>query len=307
MAKICFFDISSKFNRWAGPVVLLAMLAGSGTFLWSAVSPVAAAEQMAATAWVNKDRYARARLLAGSVAVGKQDAQVFAAVQIGLAEGWKTYWRTTGDAAGAPPYFDFKGSVNVAKADVLYPAPHRFKTPDGDSIGYKKNVTFPIRLTAKDAARPMTVKLKFFYGVCAEICIPAEVKFNVTVNGAALAQLRDGPLVSALAEVPGIRKTRAAKDPVIKTVRADGLDGKTPRVLIDVDYPGGLTGADLFVEGPDEAFVPQPQRLGKPSGNLVRYVINLSHGGDMTELKGKPLRLTLVSKAGQAEVNWVLK
>ena len=309
MAKICTDHANLKWH-WRALWLVLAssfLLAFWINSLALAAGSVSTAQPVAATAWVKKDRYARARLVAGRIAAQNAAAQMYAGVEIALADGWKTYWRTSGDAAGVPPFFNFKGSTNLASAQVLYPAPHRFKTPDGDSIGYKRNVTFPIRLIAKDAAKPITVKLKLFYGVCSDICIPAEANFNVTMRKSGLPKLDTGPLVSALADVPRLAKSRISKDPVLKTARSEGLGGKNPRIILDVIYPGGLKGADLFVEGPDEAYVPQPQRLGKPSGNRVRYAINLSHGADIAELKGKPLRLTLVSDAGQSELSWVLK
>ncbi|HYP58178.1 MAG TPA: hypothetical protein VEQ35_07830, partial [Beijerinckia sp.] len=45
-------------------------------------------------------------------------------VQILLAPGALTYWRVPGEA-GVPPVFSFAGSENVARAEVLYPAPER--------------------------------------------------------------------------------------------------------------------------------------------------------------------------------------
>ena len=123
----------------------------------------------------------------------------------------------------------------------------------------------------------------------------------------ALPQLNDGPLVRALANVPRRDDQRASQDPILKKIHVEGLAGKNPRIYLDVVYPGGLDGADLFVEGPDEAFVPQPQKLGRPVGNRVRYAINLAEGADLADLKGKALRLTAISDAGQSEQSWVLK
>jgi len=285
-----------------------------------------AAEIAAATPWIEKPNISKARLIAGRVATVNSNGsvqqkvakgQLYAGVELVMADGWKTYWRNTGDAAGVPPYFDFKGSLNVRQAKVLYPGPHRFSTPDGDSIGYKHKVIFPIFLAAKDAGKPMRLKLTMDYGVCSEICVPARARFAVTIPpGAAMPLLSNAPLVSALASVPQIYGQRlvitnprgAGKaQPALQSAVAKDLSGRHPRILFKVDYPGGLKEADLFVEGPDEAFVPQPQRVGKAQGNRLTFAIDLTKGADLTELRGKPLRLTLVSAAGQSEASWLLK
>ena len=67
-----------------------------------------------------------------------------AGVEIRLAPGWKTYWRYPGDS-GVPPQFDFANSDNVKSVSVPWPAPQRFSDSDGNTIGYKDNVVFPLQ------------------------------------------------------------------------------------------------------------------------------------------------------------------
>src|SRR5690348_9829438 len=45
-----------------------------------------------------------------------------AGLEITLKSGWKTYWRSPGDA-GFPPELKFDGSENVASAHLQYPTP----------------------------------------------------------------------------------------------------------------------------------------------------------------------------------------
>src|SRR5436309_312013 len=83
------------------------------------------------------------RLLAGNGIAG---------VELQLPEGWKTYWRTPGDAGGVPPTFDWSKSDNLASVKVLYPAPKRFSDRAGDTVGYKGTVVFPVEVIPKDAS-----------------------------------------------------------------------------------------------------------------------------------------------------------
>src|ERR1700741_1429647 len=48
------------------------------------------------------------------------------ALHIVLQPGWKTYWRSPGDA-GYPPQVDMSGSTNVARVELMWPVPHRFQ------------------------------------------------------------------------------------------------------------------------------------------------------------------------------------
>ncbi|MGZ5914086.1 MAG: protein-disulfide reductase DsbD domain-containing protein, partial [Hyphomicrobium sp.] len=138
-----------------------------GLCLWlgllSAPTSVEAATGLASD-WV-EGHSSRARLIAGNGMAG---------VEVEMPEGWKTYWRTPGDAGGVPPSFDWSKSENLAAATVLYPAPKRFSDRAGDTVGYKGTVVFPVRLTAKDPGKPIDLRLSLEYGVCKEICIPAE-------------------------------------------------------------------------------------------------------------------------------------
>ena len=45
------------------------------------------------------------------------------ALHIVLQPGWKTYWRSPGDA-GYPPQVDVSGSTNVARVELMWPVPH---------------------------------------------------------------------------------------------------------------------------------------------------------------------------------------
>src|SRR5262245_54803089 len=132
-----------------------------------------------ATPWLELHA-ARARLLAGPPAA-EASRSYLAGFEVSLAEGWKTYWRTPGDA-GVPPLFDWTGSSNAATIKVLYPAPHRMQEPGAQTIGYSSTVIFPIEVTPGDRGKPVELKLTVEFGICREICIPAEAKLSLIVS-----------------------------------------------------------------------------------------------------------------------------
>ena len=105
-----------------------------------------------------------------------------AAFAITLAPGWKTYWRTPGDA-GIPPVFDWSGSENLSGAGVAFPVPLVFYENGMRSIGYDDGMILPITLRAKDSATDIDLSGRMTIGVCLDICVPVELTFDALLPG----------------------------------------------------------------------------------------------------------------------------
>jgi DsbC/DsbD-like thiol-disulfide interchange protein len=261
-------------------------------------SAVVAADPALATGWASAEN-SRVRLVGGRADGPGAAPRLVAGLEIEIADGWKTYWRNPG-SSGVPPRIDWSKSVNLASARVLFPAPARFVDRDGDTIGYKGYVVFPIELVAKDAAGPVELELSIEYGICKDICIPVELNLALSVPpGAAPIQV-ESRLARALGRVPRPVSARAAADPAVTSIKQE-LTGEKPRIVIAASFPAGTNGADLFAEAPDGLWVPLPKKTDAASGNALVFEIDLTDGADIAELKGKTLRLTLVSNDGQSE------
>lgn len=275
-----------------------------GLGLCAAASSKAWAWNAASSWW--KGNYTKARLVAATLpGVGVGAGEMLAAgLEIALDPGWKTYWRTPGGAVGVPPSFDFKGSLNLKSATVLFPSPKRFKDAGETSIGYLDDVVFPIRIVPADPSQPVTLKLTAFYGVCKDICVPADATLSLELvdkpgSGEDIAGLlgRFQALVPATADWPGV--------PVVESLTAD-LKASPPVLNIGARFAAGTAGADLFVEAADGSYIPVAVKTGEDAGGLVRYRVDLTDTGDAKALAGKMLILTLVSDAGNAEVRRTL-
>src|SRR3954451_23131178 len=132
--------------------------------VWSSMPQTRAQDS---SPWV-KDGHSAVRLLAGS----RSGTVLLGGIAIQLQPGWHTYWRTPGDS-GVPPRFDFSKSENVDTVTILWPAPTKFDDgAGGESLGYLKQVTFPMRVIAKDASKPVVLRAAINYAVCEKICIP---------------------------------------------------------------------------------------------------------------------------------------
>ena len=151
-------------TRFLTPLVLTCLAAAPGH-----------AADSFSTDWASTSK-AQARLIAGGRNV--------AGFEIRLAPGAITYWRDPGDS-GAPPNFDFSGSVSLAHADARFPAPERIAEPDGsEAFGYRSGVIFPIAVEPIDPAKPVTLAVKAGYAVCEKICLPARADLTLTLPGA---------------------------------------------------------------------------------------------------------------------------
>jgi DsbC/DsbD-like thiol-disulfide interchange protein len=275
-----------------------------------AVSPAFAGPL--ASDWV-EGHNVRTRLIAGSAAA---PSHFVAGLEMELADGWKTYWRTPGDAGGVPPEFDWSGSTNVAEIHVSYPAPMRMTDRAGNTIGYKKHVVFPVYVLPEKADQPVTLKLQFTFGVCHDICVPSEGTYDITIP-ASNRLPAPAALTEAMKRVPvietsdGNARIDGGPDEVANAPRlakvATSLGSPSPTVTMHVTFPKGIAGADVFVEGPAGEFVPLPANKGLAGENTLIFEIDLTQGADVAALKGKELRATIVSDGAQSEKSFVLE
>lgn len=243
------------------------------------------------------------RLIAARRGDGGQD--IVAGIQVALQPGWKTYWRNPGDAGGVPPEFDWSRSDNVAKTEVLYPAPKRFRDPAGETIGYKGNVVMPVLVRPTDPNQDVELRVKFNFGICADICVPVEQELTVDVPRQAEAGL-PSLLQKALDNIPRSAASAKASDPKL-VQREVHLTGDKPRILLDVDFGSAADKGDVFVEASDGFYLPMPTRVQDASTTASRFEIDLREADDVAKLKGKTVRLTLVGAEGQSEATFVVE
>ncbi|SDO85182.1 Thiol-disulfide interchange protein, contains DsbC and DsbD domains [Filomicrobium insigne] len=236
---------------------------------------------------------------------GDNGQDIVAGIQVALQPGWKTYWRNPGDAGGVPPEFDWSGSGNVANTEVLYPAPKRFRDPAGETIGYKGNVVMPVLVRPADPDQDVELRVKFNFGICADICVPVEQELTVNVPRQAQAGL-PSLLQKALDLIPRSEASAKVGDP--KLVQHEvHLSGDQPRILLDVDFGSAAHEGDVFAEASDDFYLPMPARMQEGSTTASRFEIDLREADDVSKLKGKTIRLTLVGAEGQSEATFVVK
>lgn len=254
--------------------------------------------------WVN-DHASRVRLTAGAAPVGAVISGLVAGIEFKLEDGWKTYWRHPG-TSGVPPRFDWSGSDNLTVAAVSFPAPQRFADSDGETIGYKSAVVLPVVLSAKDPSRAITLKLDMEYGVCKDVCIPVQAVLQLTVPPGAAGTPVGLALAEAIDRVPLPPERAGQLAPKVQAIDVD-LAASKPQITIDAVFAKGAKGTDAFLEAPQGAWLPMTRAVeGAPQGT-ARFIVDLTDGADLADLKGRTIRLTLVSDSGQLETSFVLE
>lgn len=237
------------------------------------------------------------RLISASRAVGEA-ATVQLGLQIRLEEGWKTYWRSPGDA-GIPPTFGWQGSGNLAAVEIAWPAPHRFTTFGIDSFGYTGEVVFPLAATLERPGEPVHVRAKIDFATCAEICVFHEVELDLALPGGAAERTVYASLIERYAE-----RVPRRDDAPFAIGHATIVKSQTgERVEISaVAGPGRrFENPDLFLEGPLGMSYSAPRIRFEDDHRRAVFLLDTYAAGTPPGLSGRELRVTLVDGDAAAE------
>jgi suppressor for copper-sensitivity B len=258
--------------------------------------PVSAATE---SDWV-EHQYSRSRVIASHEGVPKNaDTILYLGWEVILPEGWKTYWRTPGDA-GRPASFDWQGSTNVKAARVLYPKPYRFEIFGLQTFGYEGTVIIPIRLYPEHPGLPIHIELSTWFMACQEICVPFEAKYTLDLPATETMRpsLYASKINEQLARVPKISSFTSG-GPRLQIARVRGQAGHQ-RLTVLIDGDKLLSGADVIVEAGEEFRFGLPQKALMGDGGRARFVIPVGSYLDGANLKNKTLTLTISDGWGAA-------
>jgi len=217
-----------------------------------------------------------------------------AAMDLSLAPGWKTYWRSPGEA-GIPPTFDWSGSQNVRSVRIHWPAPSVFDTNGMQTIGYHDRLILPLEVMAIDPARPVRLSVQVDLGVCDDICLPASLSLS---SDLAQPGAPDDGIRAALAQRPtnaadaGVSRVACAVEPI--------TDGLRLTARLRLPDPGSLEIVAFETADP-EVWVAEAitQREG---GDLVTMTELVPPDGAPFALDRSGITMTVLTRGGAVEV-----
>jgi len=222
------------------------------------------------------------------------DGTYQAALRLTLADGWKTYWRAPGDS-GIPPRIDWGRSQNLGGATITWPAPEVFDQDGTRTIGYKHQLVLPIRIAPAKTDKPVRLKGRIDFGVCSDICIPADLRFDHELDAAAP---RNPAIAAAIAARPlseheaGVTSATCRLEP--------GPDGL--RVTATVNVPP--TGGDemLVFEPSDPAIWASEAKVSRKGGVLTATSDLIHTDGKAYALDRSGLRMTVLGRSRAVDI-----
>jgi suppressor for copper-sensitivity B len=235
--------------------------------------------------------HVRARLIATTTADATGGPN--AALEIELEPGWKTYWRSPGDA-GMPPIFDFAGSTNLQGVSVAFPPPER--EDDGFTVSniYSGRVVLPLTVAAADVGKAVDLAMKLDLGVCAEVCIPVTLRAGVAIERGGADAAAAQAIATAAGMLPGAPE--AGKFDITGLKRTGGSDDE-PAFEFQATVPDPVN-TTIFVEGPADWYsdVPKPVNgAGASAAAPMLWRFSFDRLGAKTPLAGAPVRFTVIS------------
>jgi len=250
-----------------------------------------------ATAWQQGD-FGASRLITGTTSHSASNT-FMVGIQLRLKSGWKTYWRSPGDA-GEAPRLDWSHSANVAEHNVLWPMPHRFSLFGLDTLGYEGDVVLPVEVRARDGNAPLRLLLDIKYAVCKDICLP--MKAHHALEIAALSESPADTIYASLIrryleQVP--TRSEASHIRVESALIVSGdRDEQVLEVTARAAHP--FLFPEIVVEGPESFHFGTPDWQRLENGRHILFRMPIFKGNASDRLAGKKIRITLADGAGTA-------
>lgn len=269
--------LAKKITKVAASLVVSVAATTAGTAF---AQPEALADA-GTTGWQQHGEAIRTRIVAASQPAQEDGKRLFA-WEAELAPGWKTYWRSPGEA-GLPVELFLDGN----KLELMYPVPERFDLAGIETFGYGKHVMLPFYLNSTQH----TANLSASFMVCKEICIP----YNAAYNAAAADEgsLVDVRLDAWMKQIP---KTITADCDCaaleITDIKLVGRVGQQ-RLVVDVASDEQFANVDLMVEGVAGVYFEKPQVHLMADGRSARLIIKAISRQASVDLSGADVRMTL--------------
>jgi len=222
------------------------------------------------------------------------DGQHMAALALTLAPGWKTYWRSPGEA-GIPPMLDFSGSGNLRAVRLHWPRPSVFDINGLQTIGYHDRLILPVEVTPIERDGPVVLRVTVDLGVCKDICLPAALDLTITLppqgadDPAIRAALSDRPMAARAA---GLTAITCAVSPI-----ADGL-----RIETQIRMPSAGGTEALVIEATDPSIWVSQSTLSRDGAVLTAQTDLVPRTGAPFALDRSSLTVTVIGRNRAVEV-----
>ncbi len=209
-------------------------------------------------------------------------SKILIGLKVNLLPEWKIYWRNPGDA-GLPPEIKWENGNNIKSMSLLFPNPKRFTFFGIETLGYEKEVIFPIEIERFNENKQISGLLQFEAQVCAEICVP--VNFNYDLSRLTYNDKNGSKLTDILKYKNKVPKYVGSKD--IELFSFQRFDDKLKLTFIN---KLNISPYDIIVEDNKEYIFEKPTY--SKTGEILNLTINFKEKKDF---EFEFLKLTFLS------------
>lgn len=276
--------IVRKMKRLLGLFISIIVSTGMG---WSAMMAAQASD--VSEQWRLTDM-SQTRLISARTGTG-DNPELLLGLQIKLDKGWKTYWRSPGDA-GLPPRFSWSESDNIESVEILWPKPRAFDSYGFLTWGYQQEVVFPIRVTLKDPQRGLNTKLQAFYGICAEVCVPVNQVFSIDIPAGPVRASAEASIIDQFqARVPSPLAGNTAVEYMSFYSIADN------KLIVEIKSRDGFLKPSLILEGAEGDFFDVTAVELSSDNKVAKFSVTASLVDDKAPLKGQKITGTILDNS----------
>ncbi|MGC1504608.1 MAG: protein-disulfide reductase DsbD domain-containing protein [Sulfitobacter sp.] len=235
--------------------------------------------------------------VSGEILTGWQqsDGTRIAGLRLKLTPGWKTYWRSPGDA-GIPPHFDWAGSDNLRGVGITWPAPEVFLTAGMRTIGYTGDVILPLTLAPHRAGEPMSLRAVLEIGVCKDICVPHSMSLTAVLAG---NSAKPTPVIAAAlaarpfsAKEAGVQKATCALSPT-----KDGL-----HIEARMKLPSAGGDEVVIIEAGQHDLWSSQTQVTRKGGTLIAQGEIMASDGSAIALDRSAIRITILGSKHSVDI-----
>ncbi|SFJ03482.1 protein-disulfide reductase DsbD domain-containing protein [Jannaschia pohangensis] len=219
----------------------------------------------------------------------RADGVHVAALRVRLQPGWKTYWRSAG-SVGIAPQMDWRGSRNLRSVTPAWPTPKVFGTEGALSIGYDRDFILPLLIPAQGSG-PIGLRGQLSIGVCADICLPAQVEISADLPAAGAPDLT---IEAALADRP--RRVNATARCNLRPI--DNGFAMTSQI----DLPSQGRNEAVVFEVPNASVWVTDAVVSRRGSELRATSELIAAGGGGFALDRSQVRITVIGTGGAVEI-----
>ncbi|MEG3756157.1 protein-disulfide reductase DsbD family protein [Psychromonas arctica] len=174
-------------------------------------------------------------------------------LNVSLASGWKTYWRSPGEGGVAPTFDWTTQSTNISDVNWSWPTPKRYPVLGVETVGYKDQIHFPMQISVTDPSQISRLKGTLTLASCTTICVLTDYEINLTFDPQQLSINDDVAFAyaQAVSSVPILVEQsaiEAQKNNANITEIKSVWDQQNQQVVVQLSHQLDWQQPDLFID-----------------------------------------------------------